>query len=89
MPHRTFDHVEVRCPQLGGEVTFGYCRTVADGLPCHKALVCFEYQFPVEVFFRKLLKEETFHRIFIEPQPGRMEKFLKVVDTATRKRDKK
>lgn len=89
MPHRTFDQIEVRCPLLGGEVTFGYCRKLADGLPCHKALVCFAMKFPVAEYFRRLLKPETFQKVFLSPQPERMEKLLKVVgETVERTKEK-
>ena len=82
MPYRVFDHVEVRCPKLGGEVTFGYCRVLEDGLPCSRALVCFELQFPVEVFFRKILREETFHRCFAGQRADRYGALLATVHAA-------
>lgn len=82
MPYRTFDKAEIRCPRLGGEVTFGYCRQMNDGLPCNRALICFEMKLPVEQYFRAVLKEETFYRIFLEPDMGRYEKFLKTVSDA-------
>jgi hypothetical protein len=82
MPHRIFDHIEMRCPQLGGEVTFRFCRTLSEGLPCPRALVCFESRFPVEQFFRSALREETFRRIFLSTPPGRVEKLLQTVSEA-------
>jgi hypothetical protein len=88
MPHRVFDHIEIRCPQLGGEVTFGYCRTLADGLPCSRALVCFELKFPVVAYFQRVLKAETYERIFNAPQPSRMDKFLNTISEAKERTDK-
>jgi len=82
MSYDVFDHVELRCPMLGGQVTFAYCRTLEDGLPCHKALVCHERHFPVEVFFRQILEPETFERCFAGPDRGRYERFLEVVGDA-------
>ena len=81
-PVEVFDRIEIRCPQLGGEVLFGYCRKVNQGLPCPRALVCFQLLFPVELFFRKVLKEETFRNIFENPGEGRMERFLRTVSEA-------
>lgn len=83
MSYGVFDDVEVRCPRLGGEVTFAYCRAEQDGLPCARALVCFERKFPVEVFFRKILRDETYRRCFEEPGPSRYERFLKAVSAAS------
>lgn len=83
MPHRTFDHIELRCPRLGGPVTFGYCRQAGqDNLPCAKALTCFRLRFPVEEYFRAVLREETFARIFDQPMEGRVERLFRVVDEA-------
>ncbi len=82
MSYDVFDHVEVRCPQLGGEVRFGYCRTLQEGLPCPRALVCFELKFPVEEYFRRVLRAKTFDNIFLVAPPTRMEKFLKTIAEA-------
>lgn len=81
-PYAAFDGIETRCPQLGGEVMFGYCRQRDSGLPCSRALVCFQLLFPVELFFRSALHEETFVRIFESPDEGRLERFLRTVEEA-------
>lgn len=82
MPHRAFDHLSLRCPKLGGEVTFGYCRTVGSGLPCERAIACFQIQFPVEQYFRRVLREETFKRCFASPPPDRYGALLGTVARA-------
>ncbi len=82
MPYSAFDHIEVRCPQLGGEVTFGYCRQLQEGLPCSRALVCFELRFPVDQYFQMVLYPQTYQRIFQTTPPSRMDKFLKTVSEA-------
>jgi hypothetical protein len=82
-----FDHVTVRCPALGGEVSFGYCRRLDDGLPCHRALTCFELKFPVDRFFRQVLEAATFRRVFLEQRQGRYERLLQTFAGA-RKRDR-
>lgn len=82
MPHRTFDAIEVRCPKLGCQVAFGYCREVREPLPCERALVCFEQLFPVTEYFRLRLSTAAFHATFEQPTTGRYEKFLAAVDHA-------
>jgi hypothetical protein len=84
VPHRVFDHVAIRCPKLGSEVTFGYCRTVASELPCERALGCFEGQLPVEPYFRRVLHEQTYERCFRSPPPDRYGALLDTVDKAKR-----
>jgi len=84
VPHRVFDHVPIRCPKLGSEVTFGYCRAVASGLPCERALGCFERLLPAEQYFRRVLREQTYQQRFCAPPPDRYGALLDVVDKAKR-----
>lgn len=86
MPHRAFDHLEVRCPQLGHQVQFSYCRRMNEGLPCPKAIDCFHLKFPAQEYFRRVLKEETFQRIFLDPKPDRYQKFLETLDRVSRQK---
>lgn len=88
MPYRVFDHIEVRCPKMGHQINFGYCRTVSDGLPCPRAIDCFYYTFPVEAYFRRVLKEETFARIFLAEHLNRYESFLQTVSDAKERVEK-
>lgn len=82
MSYEAFDHIQVRCPRMGHQIDFGYCRAMSDGLPCPQAINCFYYTFPVEAYFRRVLKEETFARIFLSEKPGRYESFLQTVSEA-------
>ena len=84
MPYRVFDHVTVRCPKLGSEVSFGYCRVVSSGLPCERALGCFAGRLPVEEYFRRVLREETYERCFCSPPADRYGGLLAAVDRARR-----
>jgi hypothetical protein len=88
MSHDAFDRIDVRCPQLGGEVTFAYCRELQNGLPCPRALICFELRFPVEAYFRRVLEKQTFERLFNSKQPSRLERLFRAVDAA-RKTERK
>jgi hypothetical protein len=83
MSYDAFDHLETRCPQMGHQIDFGYCRRVKEGLPCPKAIDCFYLKFPVERYFRLVLREETFAAIFLEQGLNRYEKLLKVVHDTT------
>ncbi len=82
MPYKVFDHIEVRCPRMGHQINFGYCRAMSDGLPCSRSITCFYYTFPVEAYFRRVLKDETFASIFLSEKPGRYESFLRTVSEA-------
>lgn len=87
MSYDAFDALEARCPRLGGTVTFGYCRGEHGGLPCSRALVCFELSFPVEAYFRHILLEETYQARFLTAGPDRYESFLETLDRAGGRQD--
>ncbi|MBN1932502.1 MAG: hypothetical protein JW786_12940 [Desulfobacterales bacterium] len=53
-----FNHIEIRCPRLGGEVTFAYCRKEDDDLPCPRIIKCWQAYFPVEQFLKEKLTSE-------------------------------
>jgi hypothetical protein len=82
MSHEAFDGIVVRCPKLGGEVEFGYCRQVEQGLPCARALTCFQLLFPVARYFELVLKKETFQRCFSAPPEPKLDSLLKAVERA-------
>jgi len=44
--------MKIRCPKLGHEVEFDYCRRENNGLPCSRAIMCWSGYFDVESFFR-------------------------------------
>lgn len=82
MSYDAFDKLEVRCPQLGHQIGFDYCRQRDGGMPCPKAIDCFYLKFPVQTYFELVLRRETFRRIFVEPHRSRMENFLGALSAA-------
>jgi hypothetical protein len=50
-----YDHLEIRCPRLGGEVTFAYCRKEASDLPCARIIYCWGAALPVETYLQESL----------------------------------
>lgn len=67
------------CPLLGQTMTFGYCRRMADGLPCHRVLICFESHFPVQQFLDYHFDAATQARFLAAPK-GRMERVVETLD---------
>jgi len=55
-----------RCPQLGGPVTFEYCRQMNDSLPCGRIVQCWGEIFDVGAFLDQHYDPEQ-----IESTPGR------------------
>jgi hypothetical protein len=44
-----FDSREIRCPRLGGEVNFKYCRTSEPPF-CHRIIVCWAERMDIGTF---------------------------------------
>ena len=63
------DERRQRCRMLGGEVTFGYCRKVKEGLPCWKVLDCWFEHFPVQDFVREHYSEAQREQFLARPKP--------------------
>jgi len=71
------DNFQIRCPRLGHQISFSYCRTENQGLPCFKTLDCWFQLFEVETFLKAELPPEIFGKIFTrEVKP----KILSLVD---------
>ena len=55
------DPLERRCPRLGGEVTFSYCRTCGEeNKPCFKILDCWWERFDVVAYLKQRLPADDF-----------------------------
>lgn len=35
-----YDSLQIRCPRLGGEVTFAYCKVEGGDIPCMRIVAC-------------------------------------------------
>lgn len=78
------EQLEIRCPRLGGQVTFGYCRWEQGRLPCRQTLVCWRARFPVESYLRAVLEQEDWDRCFNEQPGGKVQTLLELIERAKR-----
>ena len=58
------DDVQIRCPRLGHEIYFKYCRHENYGLPCFKTLDCWYNNFDVHTHLKETMSEEEFEKVF-------------------------
>jgi hypothetical protein len=58
------DDVTIRCPRLGHQICFSFCRSENRGLPCSRALDCWFEHFPVEEHLRGELRPEEWQQVF-------------------------
>ena len=77
-----FDQLDLRCPRLGGTVTFDYCRKVSQGLPCSRSLLCWAPQFPVMEYMIRVLDQDEWQQVFEQPPQARLSSVLEAADKA-------
>ena len=74
------DNRLIRCPRLGGEVTFAYCRQENNNLPCPRALKCWQIYFPVEIYLREILTEAEWTQCFEMPPKDKITSIFEIVE---------
>ena len=82
-PCNTYDHLQRRCPRLGGPVTFRYCRQDAsDDGTCSKVFDCWWERFDVVAFFRQQLTVEAFDKLKQTSMPDKVTSLVDIVRRA-------
>ncbi len=54
----SYDEIEIYCRRLGHYLSFKYCRTVNNGMPCFKINDCTFEKIPINEFLEKHYTEE-------------------------------
>jgi hypothetical protein len=52
-----FDSIEIRCPRLGGEAIFKYCRTCEDPF-CYRIIVCWAQRLDIGTYLAENFSAE-------------------------------
>jgi hypothetical protein len=74
-----------RCPRLGHELTFGYCRRETGGKPCRLILDCWRERFDVRSFLQAHLPEEGMaqvERAGAAPPPSKVLSLVEMIRQA-------
>lgn len=77
-----YDELLIRCPMLGGEVPFRYCRTLNEELPCHKIIICWEFRIEIGKFINEHYSFEQIQKTLAPPTKSRLETILELVEKA-------
>lgn len=77
-----YDQIERRCPRLGSEVSFHFCRTSEDGRPCFKVLDCWWESFDVAAYFKARLSPEAFDRLSHPAAPNKVASLVDIIRQA-------
>ena len=79
------EHMEIRCPKLGGQVTFAYCLKEAIELPCARIIHCWRPYFPVEDYIRTRLTPEDWERCFNQKPKEKISTLIELIEAAKNK----
>ena len=66
------DSFQIRCPRLGQQIHFSYCRQENIGLPCFKTLDCWHCHFQVVDYLRHELSVSEWEECFEKPPPAKI-----------------
>lgn len=78
------DDLERRCPRLGGEVAFNYCKVGGDGkMPCFKVFDCWWERFDVVAHMKACLSPDAFDTLAAHrPPPDKMTSLVDLIRQA-------
>jgi hypothetical protein len=79
------DSFHIRCPRLGHQITFSYCRSENHGLPCFKTLDCWHTHFEVAEFLRKELPPDTWQKVFASPPKPKLISLVELIEQAKKR----
>jgi len=76
------DGLIIRCPPLGGEVPFRYCRTVNEDLPCRRIILCWEFRIEISKFLSKHYSIDQIQHALSQPTKSRVETIIELIEKA-------
>ena len=79
------DHKTRRCPMLGHELAFSYCRRPGREVPCARIFDCWWERFDIDAFMRAHYDSDTLAEIRRPRQP-KVASLLEIIERA-RKRE--
>lgn len=85
-PEAPGNEITVRCPRLGHQIHFTYCRTESGGLPCFKILHCWQDRFDAASLLRAELTPEQWRRCFERPPAPKMISLVELIEQARKQK---
>ena len=76
-----YDDKTVRCPRVGGDVNFKFCRSENNMLPCRWVVGCWQTRIRVDKFLDEHYSKEELARTFLPPKP-KIESLLELMERA-------
>ena len=83
-----YDDETIRCPRVGGEVNFKFCRFENNMLPCRWIIGCWQNYMDVKRFLSDNYSNEDLAQIFAPPK-SKVESLVNLVEKAKKKKTEK
>ena len=80
------DDFQIRCPRLGHQIHFSYCRQENQGRPCFKTLDCWHSHFNVQAYLQGELTAEEYETAFCRPVKPKMLSLLELIEQAKKQK---
>ncbi len=84
-PKASQKRMYIRCPRLGHQVDFAYCRQENKGLPCFKTLDCWHVHFPVVEQLQQELSAQEWEAAFVQPKTPKISSLLELIQRAKKR----
>lgn len=75
------DDKTLRCPRVGGDVNFLYCRSENNRLPCAWIVGCWQKRIDINEFLKGHYSNEELNLVFALPRP-KIESLLNLIEKA-------
>jgi hypothetical protein len=82
-PH---DHKITRCPKLGDEMTFSYCREEAGHLPCARIIICWQAVFDVPAVLRDCLTPDQCNQFTASLPKDKVTSLIEMIEKAKKQK---
>jgi hypothetical protein len=74
-----YDDNMVRCPRIGGDVNFLFCRTENNMLPCRWIAGCWKERMEIQTFLEDHYTDDELEQIFTPPK-SKIESLVNLVE---------
>ncbi|MFC1533958.1 hypothetical protein ACFL7M_11405 [Thermodesulfobacteriota bacterium] len=74
-----YDDKTIRCPRIGGDVNFMFCRSENNMLPCRFLVGCWQRRLNVKEFLDEHYAKEDLARVFVPPKP-KIESLMEMIN---------
>jgi len=78
------DSFQIRCPRLGQQIHFSYCRQENLGLPCFKTPDCWHVHFQVVAYLKHELSAAEWQEAFEKPPTPKIISIAELIEKAQR-----